>query len=394
MPTLFSKVDQIREHFLNRTYGWTGIEVGCHGVIMAQVRTINDRWQLAAVWRVDHPVPYARTNESHTDSQTESNASSTDETFGWLASGDILDRGLSSTFSQLEQLDQLFVGKSCAATLNDGLIAYRELELPTCDETESHSMVQSEVAIESECDLDEVLTDCWTLPQSRPRSTTSSFAAVSLKRSSAMILANDFRQAGFECRVLDALPCAMARATQMASANTNDDGQALTLAVDLGYQHATITLVDNGTPILTRVLRNSGLVQLLEQIASAFEVSLADAQTLLFQSPSNRSARPDRNDDFSNPLQQRRNGYLLSLTHEIEKTILFANRTYRSTAPIQILLMGNGVCIPNVEQSIEQRLDLPTRIWTIDVANNLFGMKHVGVYAIACGLSALAWEGI
>jgi len=291
-------------------------------------------------------------------------------------------------------LNSQFYGKNCAATLNDGLIAYRELEIPTSDESDSHSMVRSEVATETECELEEILTDCWALPQNRPRATTTSFGVVSLKRSTAMMLASDLLQAGFECQVLDAMPCAMARATSMALENSSTNAQVPTLAIDLGYQHATITLVDDGTPILTRTLRNSGLVQLLEQIASTFEVSLSDAQTLLFQSPSSRSVSPDKTDDFTNPLQQKRNAYLMSLASEIEKTILYANRTYRTVAPTQILLMGGGVRIPNVQQSIEDRVDLPTHFWSIDTSKNLFGMKHPGIYAVASGLSALAWEGM
>ena len=154
------------------------------------------------------------------------------------------------------------------------------------------------------------------------------------------------------------------------------------------------SLVDNGTPILTRTLRNNGLVQLLEQIATAFEVSLAGAKTLLFQPPSSRLVSPDKIDDFTNPLKQNRNAYMMSLMSEIEKTILYANRSYRTIAPAQILLMGGGVRIPNVEQSIEQRVDLPTHFWSIDTSKNLFGMKHPGIYAVASGLSALAWEGM
>ncbi len=385
MRTLLKTADRIRERLLMRSYGWTGVEVSCHCLNMAQVRKVQDRWQLAAVWSVDHPVPYSV--------NADANPSNAEETFGWLSSEDILACGLSPTVSLLDKLDSLFVGNACAATLNDGLIAYRELDLPTSDDTDSQSMVLSEVATEMECDLDDILTDCWALPQNRPRATTTSFGTVSLKRSTAMMLASDLLNAGFECQVLDAMPCAMARATYMALENSNLVIQPPTLAIDLGYQHATITLVDNGRPILTRTLRNSGLLQLLKQIAATFEVSLADAQTLLFQSHSCRPLGPDRSHDFADPLQQKRNDYLMSLVSEIEKTTVYISRTCREFIPSQILLMGGGVRLPEVRQAIEQRVEMPTQFWSIDMSANLFGTKHAGVYAIASALSALAWEG-
>jgi Tfp pilus assembly PilM family ATPase len=385
MRTLLNTVDQIRERFLTRSYGWTGVEIGCHCLNMAQVRKVQDRWQLAAVWSVDHPATYSV--------KADSNHPVADETFGWLSSEDILEFGLSSTVSLLDKLDSLFIGNACAATLNDGLISYRELELPSSDESDSQSMVRSEVATEIECDLEDVLTDCWALPQNRPCSTTTSYGTVSLKRSSAMVLANDLLHAGFECQILDAMPCAMARATCMAVENSNNSIQSPTLAIDLGYQHATITLVDNGRPIMTRILRNSGLLQLLTQISATFEVSLADAQTLLFQSPTSRAFASDRSDEFTDPLQQKRNAYLMALTSEFEKTIVYISRTYRECIPSQILLMGGGVRIPNLKQAIEHRTEMPTDFWAIDTSSNLFGLKHAGVYAIASGLSALAWEG-
>jgi Tfp pilus assembly PilM family ATPase len=384
MQSLLSTIDRISELVFKRSYGWTGIEIGCHGMNMAQVRKVEDRWQLAAIWSVDHPIPYAV--------QADSESSPIEETFGWLSNNDIIEYGLSPTIANLDNLGSLFLGKNCAATLNDGLISYRELELPTSDDSDSQAMVHSEIAIEDECDLDEILTDCWELPQNRLRSTTTSFGAVSLKRSTALMLADDLVHAGFECQVFDAMPCAMARATSMALENSNDEACLPTLAIDLGYQQATITLVDNGQPILTRAIRKNGLVRLLEEIATSFAISLADAQTLLFQSPSNRSEKSDRQDDFSNPLQQKLNGYFLSLADEIEKTILYSSRSHSKAIPHQILLMGAGVRIPSVEHSIEHRVDLPTFSWSIDASKSLFGVTHPAIYAVACGLSSLAWE--
>lgn len=201
-----------------------------------------------------------------------------------------------------------------------------------------------------------------------------------------MLLASDLLQAGFECQTLDAMPCAMARATSMVVR----DSSVATIAIDLGYQQSTITLVQNGKPVLSRGLRNLGLIQLLERIAVSFEVSVSDAQTLLFQSPASHS-HSKGTDGFSDLLQQRLNGYLQALSIEIDKTIHYANRSYRTMSPSLILLMGAGVRIATVDQAIEHRVGLTTQCWKIDVSENLFGNQHIAAFAIAAGLSALAW---
>lgn len=380
MSSLFSHLDRISHRLFQHSYGWTGVEIGCHCINMAQVRKINNRWQLAAVWSVEHPTTFAIASSP--------DSPQCDENFGWLASDEIIEHGLAPTLEHLENLNALFHGRNCAATLTDGMIEYRELDLPACEPSESQAMVRSEIALELDCELDELLTDCWVLPQNRPRSNASNFGAVSLKRSTAMLLASDLLKAGFDCQTLDAMPCAMARATSMAV----EDNDVATLAIDLGYHQATVTLVQDGHPILSRGLRDLGLFHLLELIAISFEISLSDAQTLLFQSPSNPEGDLNAINDFSNPLQQKLGGYLQTLAHEIEKTIVFADRAYRAITPSQIMLMGAGVRIPAMDQAIEDRVGHATQTWAIDVSENLFGNQHVGVFAIAAGLSSLAWE--
>ena len=387
MSTLLSKLDFISHRLFNRSYGWTGLEIGCHAIHMAQVRKIEDGWEMAAVWSIEHPAPYVMEIALPRAAEPQENSSECDESFGWLSGDTICEHGLGGTLEQLENLEYLFQGSHCAATLTDGMIAYRELDLPLCEPSETKSMILSEIAIETECDVEELLTECWVLPQNRPRTNTTSYGTVSLKRSTAMLLASDLLRAGFECQTLDAIPCAMARATSMVAR----DSSVAILAIDLGYQQSTITLVHNGQPVLSRALRNLGLIQLLEQIAVSFEVSISDAQTLLFQSPSSQGHSNEAH-GFSDLLQQRLSGYLHTLSNEIDKTIHYANRSYRTMSPGLILLMGAGVRIPAVEQAIEHRVGLRTQSWMIDVCENLFGNQHIATFAVAAGLSALAWE--
>jgi Tfp pilus assembly PilM family ATPase len=380
MRPLLTQIDRISQRMFYRSVGWTGIEIGCHTINMAQVRRLHDRWHLAAVWSLEHPTSQA--------SEPEASSPHGLEHFGWLETHDLLEDGLSRTLECLEKLNSLFDGRHCAATLTDGMIAYRELDLPTCELPELKAMVRSEIALESESEPEELLTDCWDLPRSNPKSTTACFGAVSIKRSAALRVASDLLRAGFECQTLDAMPCAMARATSMVVDDDND----VTLAIDLGFHQAMLTLVKAGQPVLTRGVRSLGLLALLEQISKSFELHLSDAKTLLFQSAPNllvTAAKPS--EEFANPIHQQRSVFLQSLSSEINKTTQFAQRAYRF-APNQLLLMGAGTQIPFLNESISERTGLPAQSWCIELSENLFGNQPAATFAIAAGLSALAWE--
>jgi Tfp pilus assembly PilM family ATPase len=268
------------------------------------------------------------------------------------------------------------------------MIAFRELELPSDVPSEANAMVRSEIAIETDLDVEELVTDCWGVPQCDPRARSYSYGAVSIKKSEAYVVASSLLRAGFECQTLDALPCAMARSTAMVITDPN----ICTLAVDIAYQQSTLTLVKAGRPILSRELRGLGVIGLLDQIGAAFELSRSDSQTLLFQSADN-SIRSDSNTfEFSNPIHQYLSSYFQVLSAEIVKTIQFANRAYHYDFPNQLLIMGAGSRITNLERSLENRTDLPTRLWRINISDSLFADQPSSVYAVAAGLSTLAWE--
>lgn len=347
---------------------------------MAQVKRTDRRWELATVWSVEQETPHDRDLSSST--------ADSEKAFGWLSPTVLRREGLGATLEHFENLDSLFRGRECAATFSDGLIDYRELELPECAPTETHSLLQSEVTLESECDFDDLMTDYWELPANRPRSTTNSYGVVSLDRSVAIMTANDLLRSGFECRVLDAMPCAIARATCMMK----DESDLPRLAIDLGYQQTTITLVHNEKPMLSRAARSIGLLPFLEQIAQGMEISLADAQTLLFQLPSSRKAMLAGDTDFANPLQQKLGGFVHALVHEIDRTLHYIQKAHRTMVPKEIVLMGEGTRIQNIAEWLEQQMGLATKTWSLDVSKSIFGNQPIGTYAVASALSALAWE--
>ena len=384
MNAAISLFRQFNTRWFQRSVGWTGIEIGCYEVKMAQVCKLDGRWSLSSIWTIENPGPYASEGKGSLPHLIHGNRAS----FDWMAGADILKNGLTQFFTEADNLNALFQGKKCAATLSDGMIDYRELDLPFSDLDDAYPVISSDVAFEMECDPNELITDCWRLPNSRSRNESSAYAAVSLKCAEAEQLSKDLLTLGFDCQVIDAVPCAIARATQMMI----QDNESITLAIDLGYNQSTITMVQNDQPVLTRSLRNCGLISLLEGIARIFEVSLSDAQTLLFQSPANDLVNDSGQEEFSNPLRQRTDTFLHALSYEINKTLEYSRRLLHSVAPERILLMGAGVKIPRIAIVLEQKTSIPTQVWCMESSLGQWGSRPLGSFAIAAGLSSLAWD--
>lgn len=377
MSPILHKLNLFNSRLFGRSAGWTGVEIGRHEINLAQLCKIDGSIRLAAVWSVQHVDSSLSAVDVSPDAS---------EPFPWIDKQQFSDAGLGESCQQLENLTALFQGTNTAATLTDGLIEYREMELPIADFNESLPMVHSEIALDMECEPDDIVTACWELPKGRSRSSLTSLAAVSIQRKTATSIANQLLSVGFECKTLDAFPCAMARATSFMV----QDPSEITLALDLGYEQATLAIVSNGRLLLTRGLRHQGLRNLLQEIADAFDISLADARVLLFQSCAFQEGTSSPGS--SNPLHQHIQAFLQSITAEINRTLRFVERSLAVSTPNQAIVMGPGSQIPKIASLIGNRLGLQARLWTIAGTESTAAIKNTASYAVAAGLSALAWE--
>jgi Tfp pilus assembly PilM family ATPase len=381
MSSLLSKVAQLRTRIVDRSYGWTGIEIGRHAIQLAQIEKVRGNFRLSAIWTVEHACK-SSPDVSESDDIPPGN-------FAWETPETFSKHGIDAlTLEQLDNLNALFRGRKCSATLNDGLIEYRELELPEASPSESQSMVHSEIAIETACEFDEIVTACWNLPKGNARSSSVSMGAVSLRKSTAMRLANQLLSVGFECQTLDALPCAMARSLSIM----NREPSSVSMAIDLGYEQSTLIVMAGEQLVLTRCLRNQGLLQLLHQIAATYDVSLSDANVLLIQSESKLSSDSLGSNNSLSALHQQINRMLQSLRHEIERTLRYLDRSLGITRPAQLVLMGHGSAIPNIARLMEGKLGIATIPWTMEYRNGEDDSTHLAPFAVAAGLSLLAWE--
>ena len=377
--TLFSTFNPL-PHWPYRKLGWTGFDIGCHEIRTAQVENTVDGWCIHNAWTLGHDT---RNQDQSLD------PSHGRERFGWISPDGLIESGLRSLESELRKLGNVFSGRNCAVSLHDGIVDYREIAVPRGDSQEMHSMAHSEVLLESGSDADTLISRCWEIrsPNS-PTSNQAVMATVSMKKHASYRFAEDLSRAGWECRVLDALPCALARSSSMATGNP----QIPVLSLEMGYAQAILLVVIEGQPAMMRCLNKLGIMGLFEQVAAAFAITPADAQTLLCHG---KSGVPNQLKDAfleKQALDPFLHSFADGLCAELNRTMQYVELMEQNSVPVKILMSGAGTEIAALPSLITSKAPVETEPWSIPISGHVSMADKLSTYAIASGLSALRWE--
>jgi Tfp pilus assembly PilM family ATPase len=369
----------------HRGWGWIGIDMSPYHVHLAQLRQVTGSFRLARAWSIDQPNVSTSVEESGETAGDEAARSGLDD-FAWLDPVQLAEIGLGPLASQLSQVGQLFRGRQAAVTLSDGWVDYRELELPELEHDELQQILQSEILLESEAEEMELVTALWELQGGRKTPGMLNFGTVAIAASSSRRLAHDLHRLNLECQVLDALPCCQARAVGIGQA----EAVSSVLAVDIGYRQVTMTLVRDAQPMMSRCLRQLGLGSALQRVAGSMQIPIRDANTLLFHRLDGDFQHPAA--QAGDPLQPLRHRLIQQLGDEVVRTCGYIQRCLPACQPLQIQVMGGGSQLPGLAGALESRSNIPTCIWSIDSDEQVPEQIPLGTLAVACGLSALAWE--
>lgn len=363
-----------------RKFGWTGFDIGCHEIRMAQVESTSDGWCIDNAWTLGHPTP------NHDQSPDPSTGR---ERFAWIPPEGLIESGLRGVESELRKFRDVFSGRNCAVSLHDGMVDYREIAVPRGDYEEMHSMAHSEILLESASDADALISQCWEIRSTNsPSSNQAVMATVSMKTDASYRFAEDLSRAGWECRVLDAIPCALARSSSMATGNP----QIPVLTLEMGYAQAILLVVIDGQPAMMRCLSKFGTKGLFEQVAASFAVTPTDAQTLLCHE--NPGVRNQLKDAFleKQPLDPYLHSFADGLCAELNRTLHYVELMEQNSVPVKILMSGAGTEVAALPSLIASKLPVETELWSIPINGHVSMANRLSTYAIAAGLSALRWE--
>ncbi|MFG0263198.1 MAG: pilus assembly protein PilM [Novipirellula sp. JB048] len=338
--------------------GWIGIDIGSRAIKLAQLERVGEQIFFRNRWTVTRPEDPRTEAESRTDS-------------------------LAGQLVELAHYRKLFSRPESAAALSMSFHTLRSLELPAASHEELRDMVNQELAAEAaQADADHVF-DFWTTDTATNEAVEVS--ALSLPTSVATGVAQDLLTSGYECQVLDGLPCALARAVTL-TANAADGPVA---AVDLGDRAFTFVLVADGKPRYTRVLRGGGLGTLMQPLRKALALSHEQAMQLLVRYALDRGS--DRGRPLvSGPAQLLRQPLML-LAQELKRTLDFVAAPRRGERPSELVLFGGGASIRHLPSWLSQQLGLPARRWCL-ASSIPQAATDDARYGVAAALSMLRWE--
>ena len=343
--------------------GWIGVDVGTRAIKLAQVVRDSAGWKLGGRWIIcDESQPLLKAQAFQ------------DGTFTRIA-------------AEFESLRKMFRGQAAAISLPTSVVEMRSLELPLGTPEELLAMVQEELSAESP-DSRERAFDFWQCGDGSQSDDVSRITVVSLEQETAARVAADMLKSGMRCQVLDAVPCALARAVRLADPNSAMRPAA---ALDLGYSSALLTVVVDGRPVFCRSFRGCGLQSLMQPLQDKLDVSPEECRHLLKQfgvaglrESGGSAAAQATLKIISAPLE--------NLVGELQRTWSFLQQQFRSLVPERVWLFGGGAAVGNLSAHLTERTGVPTRVWQLSANRDIAGESDEALFGVAAALSALAWR--
>jgi Tfp pilus assembly PilM family ATPase len=341
--------------FRKRTTGWIGFDVGDASVKAAQVVRKGHEFRIASAALIPR-----RERWNAEELTADSPLSSADE---MLAAASICDR---------------LVGRAAAAVLPMVLCEAVQVSAAAARRGDD------ELAASVEAELHESLAGhviaSWPAELSSEKLNVVTVPAVWSEQ-----VSDDVAAGRWNCRVIDALPWALARAVVMAAPEAASGTVA---AFDWGYGRATLALIHKGAPAFVRTLKDCGYQQFVAAAESGLRLATADAERVLRRYGLASAESCGRViDELLAPLLSR-------LDNELRRTLAYWQGQSRGTKPDALYLFGGGSLLRGAADRLTTSLEAPVHVWTLAAADEELGaqMPPASLLGPALAASALAWE--
>ncbi len=340
-----------------RSAGWIGVDIGTRTVKLAQVERRGGGWRLSGLWTIEHAsdLPLVRSA---------------------LGEGE-----LSKHTQELRKIRRLFRGRSTAATLPTSHVDFRALDIPSGPWQETKAILDQELAADPPGENGDYEFDAW---QATSFGSTTKVLAVAAERCNTVRVASDLLSAGFECSVIDAVPCALARAVTLCDPAAQQETVA---ALDFGHSTALLVVVHQGRPVFCRLLRGCGLQSLMQPLIDKLGITDEECRHLLlrFGIPAETAGSPAARSTY----QVMSHG-LNHLAEELRRTLSYASQQLR-LRPNRIWMFGGGATIRNSAEFVSQQTQIASLPWRLSKGDGPGNLTEP-LFGAAAGLSLLAWE--
>lgn len=359
---LAAPIRRISNLLRNPRLGWIGMDINRNSIHLAQIHRAGSRYELGVTWTA----------------------------YQGSSVGDLHD-SLERMIEKAKEARSMYFHSNAAFTIGDGTIDYRELELNVTDRSVIDQAVRAELEKEPGYDIDSSIVKVWELPTNRrSQNQKRNVSIVATDYNTSMWLGELTTRAGYCPEVFDALPCAIARSTELFFAGADQP----CLVVHMGHAQTTVSLAHQGLPVLTRTLSQHGFERVLMLLGEQFAITPAEVGTLLLKIAEDGAKAWSDSKDLMEIVSEYQIRFVQPLASEIYRTLEYIRAELSEFSPTGILLCGDGSVMPDISLQFEQLLELPTEPWSIPVRKDARLGLPVSLYAVAAGLSALAWENV
>lgn len=347
--------------------GWIGIDAGTVLTTIAQVERRGHDYRISARWSVP--------SESGQSGRDAANCRS----------------DLGPLFQQIKQARSMFRGRRAAAVLSASVAKYRCLDMPFGSREELRRMVHEELRADENCPEDSDL--CYAFWEVTGRASANGkmtqVSVVDVDRETALGLARNLHSVGWDCRILDALPCALARAAHLSDPRGTHTPTAV---IDLGHSSAVLIVAVHGGPQFTRVLRGGALGTFVRPLQESLHLSPAEAHQLLRRIGIAPPAGDLHSEAGASSIHQLMSEPAEQLISEIQRTLSYLDQSLPSLVPERIVLCGGGALVRNLPERLAAETGIETRGWSMPADHGHPARQDDALFAVAAALSVLAWE--
>lgn len=349
--------------------GWIGVDVGTHALKVAQVE------RAAGTLRLVDAVAVPRTTVE--------------------SDGEQPSRTVSRCHAELQAalaLGKQFRGSTAACAMSMQWSHVKPLKVPA-DVDDTWSYIADELNAAGALEGHEFgywQTGGETRNAENP---TDDVIAITVSQQDALQLAQDVARCGLECRQLDVIPLALARAAQMIPETRERQSVAI---LDWGVAEATFCSLRNGIPVFVRRLRNSGFGAVLHQIGGELGLYPDEVETLLL-SGRDTASEDDRRiaRELHAAVAELASESLRTVSEEVRRTLAFLEHQMPSAIPEKTWLCGAGAVWNGAADYFAAKMRGPVATWSLRDA----GIEKADefpfpdeILATAISLSMLAWS--
>jgi Tfp pilus assembly PilM family ATPase len=197
-------------------------------------------------------------------------------------------------------------------------------------------------------------------------------------------VSRDVAAGRWNCRTIDALPWALARAVKFAEPSAESRP---IVALDWGYNRATLCLVYQGVPALVRCLKNCAFQQAIASVQARLRLPEADVERLLATRDASNSSRVVDElltEMLADPLDR--------LEGEIRRTLGYWQGQARGVTPAAMYLFGGGASLDELAPRLSASLGIDVSTWTLPAEDPTVSLPPAHLLGPAAAASVLAWE--